>query len=120
MYLHHASKLLSKIHHKADMSQIPVEGLYHYTVVYGLTSTKMKDKVVGHQSACLNPIEDCFSNIHAFSVGYERVKSYSRADFDAPEAPVINNLKSEKELGPCFKFNGQHFQSWCMEKRSPK
>ena len=34
MYLHHASELLSKIQHKMDMSQITVEGLNHYTMVY--------------------------------------------------------------------------------------
>ena len=27
MYLHHATELLSKIHHTTDMSQIPAEGL---------------------------------------------------------------------------------------------
>ena len=48
MYLHCDSQLLSKIHHTTDMSQIPVERLNHYTVAYGLNSTKLKDKVVTH------------------------------------------------------------------------
>ena len=44
MYLHHASELLSKIRYTTDMAQIPVEGLNHYAIVYGLNSTKLKDK----------------------------------------------------------------------------
>ena len=33
------------------MSQIPAECLKHYTMLYRLNSNKLKDKVVGHQSA---------------------------------------------------------------------
>ena len=44
-------------------------------------------------------MEDCFSDICTFSAGYERATCYSRADFNAPEAPVINEVKSIKELG---------------------
>ena len=47
MSLHCASELLSKIHHMTEMSQIPAEGLNHYTIVYGLNSQKLKDKVAG-------------------------------------------------------------------------
>ena len=40
-------ELLSKIHHRTDMSQILAEGWNHYTVMYGLNSHKLNDKVVG-------------------------------------------------------------------------
>ena len=46
MYLHHASELLSKIHHTTNMIQILAEGLNYYTVVYCLNSTKLKDTKV--------------------------------------------------------------------------
>ena len=48
LYLHHATELLSKIQYMTDMSQIPAEGLNHYTMVYGLNSNKLKDQVVRH------------------------------------------------------------------------
>ena len=48
MFLHCASECSSKIHQMMDMSQIPTEGLNHYTMVYGLNSIKLKDKVLGH------------------------------------------------------------------------
>ena len=50
-----------------DMSQIPAHGLNHYTMLYGLNSNKLKDKVVGHWSAYWNTMEDCFSDIITFS-----------------------------------------------------
>ena len=49
LYLHCASELLSKIHYMKDISQIMAEGQNHYTMVYGLNSHKLKDRVVGHQ-----------------------------------------------------------------------
>ena len=96
MYLHCASELLSKIHHTTDMSQMPAKGLSTYTVVYGLHSTKPKDKVAGHQSTYWNTIKDCFSDIHAFGTGYERVNGYSRVDFNIL-ASAISEIKSTKE-----------------------
>ena len=85
MYLHCASDLLSKIHHMMDMTQILTEGLNHYTMVHGLTSIKLQDKVAGHQSASWKATDDYFSDIHAFSSRYERAKDYSRAYFCTPE-----------------------------------
>ena len=109
MYLHHASELLLKIHHMTDMALIPTEVLNHDTIVYGLNSTKLKDKVAGHQSAYWETMEDCFSDIHAFGNGYERAKGYSKVEFDAPGAQAVNEVKSSKEPGPCFKCDGPHF-----------
>ena len=40
MCLHHASKLLSKIHHMMDISQILTEGTNSYMLVYGLNLNK--------------------------------------------------------------------------------
>ena len=56
------------------MSQIHAEVLNHYTVVYGLNSTKLKFKVVAHQGAYWNTLEDCLSDINAFNAGYKRAK----------------------------------------------
>ena len=55
MYLHYASKLLSKIHHAVDMSQMLAEHLNHYTMMYGLNSNNLKEKVVGWRSAKWRP-----------------------------------------------------------------
>ena len=52
------------------MSQIPAEGLNHYAVVWPM-STKMKNKVAAHWSTYWNTMEDCFTNIFAYSAGYE-------------------------------------------------
>ena len=60
-------------------------------------------------------MEDCFSNIHSFVAGYEKAKGYCRADFDAPEVLVINEAKSTKEPGPCFKCSETHFWSRCTK-----
>ena len=95
MYLHHASKLLSKIHHITDIAQIPVGGLNHHTVVYGPNSTKLKEKSAGHRHAYRNTMEDCISNIHAFGAGYERAKGYPRVDVNTPE-PTISEIQSKK------------------------
>ena len=54
-------------------SQIPVIGLNHSTVVYGLNSIKLKERV-GHQSTYWKAIEDCFSDICAFGTRYETIK----------------------------------------------
>ena len=74
-----------KIHHLLDMSQISVECLNHYCVVYGLNLRKLKDSVVGHWSVHWKSIEDCFRDICTFGVGYKRAKGYCRAEFDTPE-----------------------------------
>ena len=34
-YIHHVSKLLSKIYNTSEMSRISAEGTNHYAVVYG-------------------------------------------------------------------------------------
>ena len=80
MYLHCASELLSKLHHMTNTSKIPTEGLNHYTMVYGLNSSKLRDKAAAYQRTQWKTIEDCFSNIHTFVAGYERDKGYCTAD----------------------------------------
>ena len=95
-YLHCASEYLSKIHHTTEIFHIPAEGLNHYTMVYQLNSIKLKDKVVRLWSDNLKTIEDCSTNIHVFSARYERAKDYCRAEFQAPEVPVANEIKSTK------------------------
>ena len=47
MYLH---SFLSKIHHTLYMSQMSVEGLNNYTVVYGLNSRNLRESITGHWS----------------------------------------------------------------------
>ena len=102
MYLYHAREFVLKIHCMTSMSEILAVGLNCYTMVFGLNSNKLKDKVVGHQIASWKTMEDCFSDIHTFGAGYERAKGYCRADSDTPEALVISEVKSMKEPGPCF------------------
>ena len=99
-----------------DMSQILAEGLNHHPMVYGLNPHKLKDKVVGHQSTNWRTMEDCFSNICAVSAGYKRAKDYSRAYFHTPEVP-INEFKSIKEAGPCFKCGRPYSQSRCTKSK---
>ena len=99
------------------MAQIPAAGLSHYAVVYGLNSTKLKDKVVGYQSAYWNTMDDCFSNICAFGAGYKRAKGYSRMDLDVPKVLVFSEVISTKEAGLCFKFCGLHFQKECTKNK---
>ena len=101
LYLLCASRLLSKIHHMMDMSQILTEGLHHFTMVYGLDSHKVKKKVVGHQITYWRTIEDCISDICAVGAKYKRAKGYSCTDFYAQEVK-INEVKSTKGPGPCF------------------
>ena len=110
MYYHCASELLSKVHHVTDISQIPGEGLNHYTMVYGLDSHKLKDKAVGYQSTHWSMMENCCSNIHAVGARYERAKGYSLTNFHTADVP-INDIKSTKEPEPCFKCGGLHSQS---------
>ena len=111
MFLHHASDLLSKIYHTSHMSRILVEGLNHYTVVYGLNCRRLKDSVAGHWNMQWKTMEDCFRNIYISSTGYERAQEYCRADFNIPEASMITELKTTKEPGPCYKSSGSHFQN---------
>ena len=49
-YLHHVTDL-SKIYHTYNMSRTSAEGNNHYTVVYGLNSSKLKDSMAGHRCA---------------------------------------------------------------------
>ena len=105
MYLHCASELLLKTCCTVDMSPIQA-GLNHYTVEYVLNSIKLKAKVVEHWSVYWKTMEDCFNNMYILGMGYERAKEYSTADFHTTEAPVINEVKSIKELEPCFKCSG--------------
>ena len=42
-------------------------------------------------------MKDCFSDIHAFGAGYKTAKGYSKVDFDAPGASVVNEVKSQKK-----------------------
>ena len=44
-------------------------------------------------------MEDCLRDIHAYGAGCERAKGYGRAEFDAPEASTINEVKSIKDPG---------------------
>ena len=114
IYLHHASELLSKIHHTMDMSQVLAEDLNHHTMLYWLNSVKLKDKVVGHWSAYRKTMGYCFSDIHVFSARNERSKGYS-ADIHTQEVPIIKEVKSTKEPGPCFKCSGPHFERKCTK-----
>ena len=59
-----------------------MEGLNHYTVVYGLNSRKFRESVMGHQNVQWRSMEDCFRDIHVFGAGYERAKYYDRAEFN--------------------------------------
>ena len=117
MHMHHASELLSKIHHTAGMAQIPAEGLNYYIVVYGLNSAKLKDNVVGHRSAYWNTMKDCFSDINAFGAGYEIAKGYSRADLDPHNGSINNEDRFTTEQGPCFKCGEPHYYSKCMKNK---
>ena len=73
-YLNHASELLLKIHYAADMSQISVDCLNHYTAVYGLNCRKLKDSIAGHLSVYWRSMEDCFRDICIFAAGYKKPK----------------------------------------------
>ena len=55
----------------------------------------LKDKIVGHQSAYWNTMENAFSDICTFDAGHETAKGYSTAYFDGPRAPVINEVKNQ-------------------------
>ena len=92
-------------------SQILAEGLNHYTAMYGLNSRKLKDSAVGHWSTQWRSMEDCFRNICAFAVGYKTAKDYGRAEFHAQKVSTINEVKSKKDPGPCFRCGGPHFQN---------
>ena len=85
-----------------------MEGLNHYTMVCGINSNQLKDKVLGHPSAYWNTMNICFSDIHTF---------YCQTDFKAPEVSVISEVKSTKEPRPCFTFSGPHFQRRCMKNK---
>ena len=100
-----------------DMSEILVEGLSHYTVVYGLNSHKLKDKVAGHWSKYCMAMGDCFIYIYAVGARYRRVKGYLWTDFHGLEVP-ISEIKSSKEPGPCFECGRPHFQNRCTKSTS--
>ena len=86
------------VRHVSDVS-----GGSDCTMEYGLNCRKLKDSVVGHQTMHWKSMEDCFRDICPLGVGYERTKGYCRADFDTPEVSTINEVKSTKDLGPCFR-----------------
>ena len=113
IYFHCASKLLLKIHHTSDMSNISAEGLNHNTVVYVLNSRELRASVVGHCSVEWRNMGDCFRDKSAFGAGYERAKGYGRAEFNTPKASTINEVKPKKDRGPCFRCSGPHFQNTC-------
>ena len=87
-----------------DMSEISAEGLNHYTIVYDLNSSKLKDKVAGQWSAYLNTMEDSFSNIHAFGAGYERGKGYNKA-FSWQDRWKVYLTKEVKHMLPTHKIS---------------
>ena len=117
-YLDCTSELLSRIYHTTDMYRILVRGLNHYTVVYGLNCRWLKDSVVGHQSIQWKTMEDCFRDIHNTVAGYERTTGYYRADFNTPEASMITNLKTIKELRPYYRCSRSHLQNNCTNHKS--
>ena len=96
------------------LAQISAEGLNHYTIVYGLNSTKQTKKVVGHQSVYWKTVEDHLSDLCAFDAGYKIANGYSKTNFTAPGAPAVNEVIF-KEPGPCFRCGVPHFQNRCMK-----
>ena len=62
----------------------------------------LKDTVVGLHSAHWTSRKDCLRNICTLGLGYKRAKCYYRAEFDAPGASAINEIKSTKNPGLCF------------------
>ena len=118
MYLYHASKLPSKIYHTSNMSRISVEGLNHYTVVYGLNCRRLKDSIAVHQTAQWETMEDCFSDICNIGVGYKRAKGYCRAYSNTPEASMITEVKTKKEPDLCYRCGRPHFQNNCKNHKS--
>ena len=75
MYLHHVSEFLSKIYHTSDMSRISVEGLNHYTVVYGLNCRRLKDSVVSHWSMQWKTMENCLKDISTIGADTKELKA---------------------------------------------
>ena len=102
-YLHHASELLSKRYHISDMSRISAEGTNHYAVVYCLNCRKLKDSVTRHRTAQWKMMEECFRDINNIDMWYKRTKGYFRAEFSIPDASGINEIKTVKKRGPCYK-----------------
>ena len=52
-------------------------------------------------------------------VGYERAKDFDRAEFNASEASMINDVQSKKDPGPCFRSSGPHFQKYMHKVHKP-
>ena len=90
MYLHCVNELLSKVCHISDMSEISVEGLNQYTMVYGLNCIRLKDSVAKHWSVWGKKMEDCFKDICDIVAGYERAKGYCRGQSQSQETSTIN------------------------------
>ena len=62
-------------------------------------------------------MEDCFRDIHNIGAGFERAKSYCKVEYNTPEASVINEVKTMRTPGLCYKCRGPHFQSNCTNLR---
>ena len=75
----------------------------------------LKDSVVDHWSVHWKSMEDCFRDICAFGEGYKRTKGYGRAKFYAQGASKINEVKSTKDPGLCFRCGRHHFHNRCTE-----
>ena len=112
-YLHCASELLPKIYHTSDMSRISAKDTNYYAVVYGLNCRKIKDSVVGHWRTQWKMMEECFRDIHNIGAGYKQAKGYCRDIFSLSDASGINEIKTMKKTGPCYKCGGPHFQQDC-------
>ena len=56
-------------------------------------------------------MEDCFKDIDNTGADYERAKCYCRADFSAPEASTITEVKTMKEPGQYYRCGRPDFQN---------
>ena len=65
-------------------------------MVYGLSCRRLRDNVVGHQSAQWKTMEYCFRDICNISAGYKRAKGYCRDDFNTPESSMILRSRPQK------------------------
>ena len=101
---------LCKNYHTSDMSRISAEGLNHYTVVYGLNCIGLKNSVGAHWTMQWKIIEDCFRYICNIGSRHKE-PCYCWADFNTPEASMITEVKTMKELGLCYKYSRPHFQA---------
>ena len=110
-YWHHASELLSRIYCTSDISRILAEGIYHYTMLYGLNSKRLKDSVVGHYSLQWKTMEEYVRHIWNIGVSYEKTKGYFSTEFNTQEASSITQVNTMKKLGLCYKHGGLNLQA---------